>query len=556
MLCAASLLASPALAVDSLWAYSSGKILPNDSLVSCAYGLTPGATRFSVDAWLRQTSTNGAIVNNAYVNAATTLSVRMECRNNSTGLVSSPAEAIFTGSASKRTITCPVNSQGINIRCQLHSTDANPFTYAGSYLGGDPCANGIASITPLATDRVSFKGQVSGQAGGFGEPTSEMNFRSAAGDAVFNSSLMSNAKVYGTDMGFTFYSGGSLWSGYGDTWADRLWQDVAPTRKRGSVLFKTQDLNAADGLTLSAFESVTSAGVTFAKEVVPSCHNTTPCNEASAIATSGFGLNEGGVPIRILWFDAIETWVPTFKSKVASLAYSINGGEWKRADIDRPFVPRPPMWTNDSHFGAGATWHDRRGGFIYFFGQRPYMPNAPVRLARVAATFAAVMDEKQYWYWNGTDWIQNAADPLKPSRLTNSGLTSAADIIPASNNSGPEFSVSFDAYANRFIMLIVSNRETDSAATQLWQSNGLEGPWKRVATGQNHLPNANMTGGAWFGKYNFFYGPYTHETLMRNGGSSVYFQLSEWNQIPVTKPYNTGLWGFNVTRNTIPGCVQ
>ena len=78
--------------------------------------------------------------------------------------------------------------------------------------------------------------------------------------------------------------------------------------------------------------------------------------------------------------------------------------------------------------------------------------------------------------------------------------------------------------------------------------------WTRLTNGANRLPNAATAGGTW-SPYNFFYGPYTSEQLMTGGGQSVYFQLSEWNGIPGFRPYNVGLWTFNVNRGLVGGCT-
>jgi hypothetical protein len=434
----------------------------------------------------------------------------------------------------------------------LRSTDSNPFVYGGgSNSGGDPCGNGVKEIT-LASGN-GYKGQVTGY-------VSELNFAASAGHKLFNQSVMTTAQVHGTDLGYMFYSGGSLWSGYGDTWANDQLFPVAPTNLRGSILFSTQDLDPSDNNGLSFSSWIGNGNPNFAKEVVPSCHNTPlGCNEVTAIATAGVGLSEGGTRYRVLWFDSIAGWVP-FTSNVATLAWSVNGGAFSRADKTAPPGGTiAPQWSNTSHFGAGAIVHDRMGGWLYFFGQRPYQPNTPIRLARVPAKFASVMDRTKYEYWSGSDWVKNSQNPLAPSDGTYFGpiASSAANIIPASINAAPEFSVAFDAYANRYLMLLVTNRWTNAAAVELWQSSYITGPWTKVTNGASRLPRAGTTGGTYF-PYNFFYGPYMSEHIMRGGGQSIYYQLSEWNGFPFPiafGPYNTGLWTFNVTREPTAFCT-
>jgi hypothetical protein len=542
------LLSNAALAVDSAWSSGAAKILPTDETVACAYDVFSVGGLFTVKGKLRKYATDGTLVQDNYTDATTKVAAKMQCMDVTTGVYTSPASA--TGAfGNTSTISCPANGYGMFVKCQIRSTDPAPmpFVYQGGNISGDPCGNGISGIIPVPGSPNSFKGQVSGQKGATGEPVSEMNYHVSAGDKVFNSPLMTTAQVYGTDMGFTFWSGGSLWSGYGDTWADKFWNPFLAPQKRGSVLFKSQDLDPTDGLQLTSFE-----GTSFAKEIIPCCHNVLFCDEVTAIATAGFGLHEGSSTYRILWFDAIASWFP-FTSKVASMAWSVNGSNFARADQTPPTAAVPPKWSNTSNFGAGTVWHDRLGGYVYLFGQRPYIANAPIRLARVPAKFASIMDQTKYEYWSGSAWVHDAFFPLAPSEGTYFGA--AANLIPATENPGPEFSVAFDTYSNRFIMLVVKDRETTTAATHLWQSASVTGPWTQVTTGASTLANAAMTGGTVAAPYPYFYGPYTSEQLMPGGGQSVYYQLSEWNGANAVKPYNTGLWGFNVTRTLTPHCV-
>jgi hypothetical protein len=326
---------------------------------------------------------------------------------------------------------------------------------------------------------------------------------------------------------------------------------VSPTLNRGSVLFSTSDLNAADanGLTFSSFHGA--GAPNYAIEAVPCCHNQLFCDEISAIGTAGFGLREGANTYRVLWFNAIASWFPTFVTKVATVSWSINGGNFVRTDSAAGTLV--PKWSNTSSFGAGAVYQDRLAGYLYFFGQRPYQtaPN-PIRLARVESKFASVIDRSKYEYWSGSAWVKNTVDPMAPSEL--SAFGAAADIIPASANPGPEFSVAFDAYANRYILLFETNRWSNTEAVELWQSSSLTGPWSKVTNGATRLPRAATSGGTW-SPYNFFYGPYMSEQLMQGGGQSIYYQMSEWNGLPGFRPYNTGLWTFNVNRTATPGCT-
>lgn len=531
-----------ASAADSIWSGAVGKILPNDETVWCFTQTSTQQGLSTVTARLQKRSTDGSITADNVVDASTTLRLGLQCKDNTTGTVGAPV--ISAGFANDASLSCPANSVATYVRCLVRSTDSSPFVYGGENLG-DPCANGVSGITlPAGTN--GYKGQVTGS-------TSELNFRGKVANKVFSGSAMSTARVHGTDLGFTFYTDGSLWSGYGDTWENTWMTPVSPTNKRGSVLFRTQDLDASDanGLTLSSWVGA-GVGAGFASRVVPSCQDNLFCNEVTSIATAGFGLREGNNKYRVLWFDSITSWTP-FTSKVGTLAWSVNGGAFARADLTAPPTGTvAPQWPDKSHFGAGAILQDRLNGYLYFYGQQPYRANVPIRLARVRAKFASVMDQTQYEYWNGSAWIKNAADPLAPSRI--GGLPAAADIIGPKVNAGPEFSVGFDAYANRYLLMFETNRGSNSNAVELWQARQITGPFTKVTNGASKLPNANTPGGTW-SPYNFFYGPYMSEQLMRNGGQSVYFQLSEWNGIPAFRPYNVGLWTYDITRDTVAGCT-
>jgi hypothetical protein len=538
----ALLTVSHARAEDSAWSAGVGKILPSDDTVWCKPDVSAPSGIFTAKAKLQLRDTSGALTTDNYTDGgATTLRLNMQCYNVNTSVFSAPiSSASFANNA---TLTCPANNVGVNVRCMLRSTDTSPFTYGGGNMGGDPCGNGINEIKPPG-GYSGYKGQVTGF-------SSELNFRAKTNNAMFNTALMKTAQVHGTDMGFFFYSGGQLWSGYGDTWANGGMISVWPTLQRGSVLFSTNDLDASDGLSFSSFQGM--GFPNFATEVVPCCHNDpkppSTCDEISAIATAGFGLRENGVNYRVLWFNAIKSWFP-FTTKVATLALSTNGGAFQRRDA----VPGSlvPTWGDDSSFGAGAIYQDRLAGFLYFFGQRPYQSTpTPIRLARVEAKFASVTDRSKYQYWNGSEWKPSTA-VFDASKLSSFGP--AADIIPASAAPGPEFSVAFDAYANRYIMLFETKRWTNDTAVELWQSSYITGPWTKVTNGETRLPRATTTGGTW-SPYNFFYGPYMSEQLMKKGGESIYYQMSEWNGVGGFRPYNTGLWTFDISRFTANGCV-
>jgi hypothetical protein len=555
--CALALAASSAQAEDSIWSAGVGKILPSDEAVWCGYNVYSNNNLFTVRVNLQKRGTDGALITNDYTDGNTKLKAKMQCLDVFTGNVTAPASAQATANwVDNATINCPANGYGVFIRCQVQASENNPAIVYSGVLGGDPCGNGVSGIT-IPSGQSAYKGQITGQ-------SSNLNFRSVANNAIFNSSVMTQSKVFGTDLGFMFYANGWLWAGYGDTWAEHDWKFWESPYKRGSILFSTHDLDpSVGGLTFSSWDGHPG----FAVEEVVSCHNSPlPCKEATAIATAGFALREGTTQYRILWFDSIRTWIPTFTSNTATLAWSSKTGSgaynaFKRADNDPAPVAGKivPQWTDTSHFGAGAIVHDRYSGWIYLFGQQPYRANMPIRLARVPAKFASVMDRTKYEYWNGATWVSNPLFPMAPSEVLGLGsLGPAADIIKPNVNAGPEFSVFWDAYADRYLMLLVANRATPSQQTQLWQSRQVTGPWAQVTSGASALPSTSTPGGV-SPPYDFFYGPYSSEHINRGGGRNIYFQLSEWDNLFPNllshDPYNVGLWGFDITRTATDKCT-
>jgi hypothetical protein len=281
-----------------------------------------------------------------------------------------------------------------------------------------------------------------------------------------------------------------------------------------------------------------------AREVIPSVHDASGASEYTAIATSGFGLSEGAAHYRFVWFASIKSWEP-YTNNESTLAWSKDGAPFVRGD-QAPDV-HPPRWPFETHFGASTIWLDREHGYVYFFGVRTYTAGYPVRLARVRATVASVLDHLQYEYWTGTSWQRpDAKDEYALSRLADP----AADLVPGSStqNNRPEISVAFNPYVGRFIMMLQNDATPfmDEAQTnfELWQAKAIQGPWTRASTGDALVLPPHH------------YGPYMSEQTFGEGGRDVYFALSEWNvDIPVFgQPYVVGLWNMRLERRVKPGC--
>jgi hypothetical protein len=547
-------------AADSIWSGAVGKILPTDETAWCAYDVT-SLVPAKVTLKLQKRASNGTIVQDGYADPNTTIvGGKMQCFNQA-GTFS----VLYQTTPGNPTIECPASFPiGANIRCKLNAGDSSPFVYGyGTSSLGDPCSSGIAGIT--AANEGSYKGQITGY-------VADLTYQPKSGPPFpFNVGVMQGGQVYGTDMGFTFYAHGLLWSGYGDTWANASKQAVSPTGTRGSVLYYGTDLDPSNGL---QFSSYVGAGISpdfFAREVIPSHHNATsnpaytPPVEVTAIPSAGFGLKEGGKSYTVLWFDSIHHWIlGGVVSNYSTLALSdvatgdifVRGDSpTKPAGMNLP-IWNPPIWSRTSSFAAGAIYQDRYNGYIYLFGQNMDTPSAPIRLAKVEAKMASILDKTKYEYWGGTakGWEKASQfpNPLTPSELSHFGTS--ADLIPGNVNAGPEFSVFFDAYVNRFLMLLVRNRvQPRNNNVEVWEASDITGPWQQKSQDFGNLPHGQMSGGAFW----YFYAPYTSQQMLGGGGRTVYYQLSEFNTLPfATSPYNVGLWSFDLSYIPKAGCVR
>jgi hypothetical protein len=362
------------------------------------------------------------------------------------------------------------------------------------------------------------------------------------GKPLFNNT--GKVAVMGTDLGFQFLAQGRMYIGFGDTWENEL-SVPGPNGYRGNVLSYTHDFDPADdnGIAIEGWE-VAPDRPSVAREVIHSVHDQSGSTEFTAIGAAGFGLSEGTSHYRFLWFAAIKQWDP-FTNNESTLAWSKDGGSFTRGD-QAPSA-HPPRWPFETYFGPGATWVDREHGYVYFFGVRTYQAGFPVRLARVRATRAAVLDHLQYEYWTGSTWQHpDPKDEYALVRLADP----AANLIPGSStqNNRPEISVAYNPYVGRFIMMLQNDATPfkDEAETelQLWQAEAIEGPWTRVNTGDQLTLPAHH------------YGPYMSEQTFSEGGRDVSFALSEWNLLPLSlgQPYVVGLWSMRLERGVRAGC--
>jgi hypothetical protein len=420
---------------------------------------------------------------------------------------------------------CPLAQPfGALAQCQLATEAKPPLVYAGP-----TCGDG--------TQRVAGKPAVRGQWIGDHYELSTPN------KPLFNNT--GKVAVMGSDLGFQFLAQGRMYVGFGDTWENEA-SFPAANGYRGNVLAYSHDFEPADdnGIVLEGWETAPDRP-NVAVEVVRSPHDQSGNTEFTAIAASGFGLTEGKDAYRLLWFAAIKKWDP-FTTNESTLAWSRNLGPFTRGD--RSADTHPPRWPFDSHFGPGAIWVDREHGYVYFLGVRTYQPAQPVRLARVRATRASVLDHLQYEYWTGSAWQHpDAKDEYALARSADP----AFDLIPGSakQNTRPELSVAYNPYVGRYTLMLQNDATPfdDEAETylELWEAEAIEGPWKRADTGDALVLPPHQ------------YGPYLSEQTLSQGGRDVHFALSDWNLQPLTlgQPYVVALWNMTLDRRVRPGCA-
>jgi hypothetical protein len=431
------------------------------------------------------------------------------------------------GGGDRSALRCPRSRpHAAFARCQIAAEAKPPYVYAP---GG--CGDGISKLS----GKPVLHGQLLGD-----------HYELPGGPKpLFNDTGAQFGGVVGTDLGYQFLAQGRMYIGFGDTWENDL-TVPGPGGFRGSVLANTRDFDPSDanGIAIEGWDTAPDRP-SFAREVIASPHDQSGNTELTAIGTSGFGLSEAGIGYRFLWFASIKRWDP-YTNNVSTLAWSRDGGAFERGDRATPGV-HPPRWPFESHFGPAAIWVDREQGYVYFIGVKTYTLMQPVRLARVRATVAAVLDHLQYEYWTGSAWQR--PDPADEYALARSSDT-AADLIPgsATQSTRPEISVAFNPFVGRFTMMVQNDPEPfknpANRPFQLWQAEALEGPWTMASAGNDLVLASTL------------YGPYMSEQTFADGGRKVYFLLSDWNLLPLAlgQPYVVGMWSLELERNVEPGC--
>lgn len=543
---------------------------PN-TLLSCAVGARSGAgtaaSPHQFTSRLRKYNSKGISQDWTVVNPSVSQRARINCFTSSalTGgtVVEGPDSTDSDGDNS--TATCPSDKPfGAYQACRMNYANANVTTYV---YRTTPCGDGITSITSNP-DPIQLTGSASAV------------YYNAAGVATMWkwNDTHAQGSVDMTDLGIPFFSAGRMYYAFGDT------KPSAPGTtydRHSTIAAKAAGNYDPYSQAFSSWENVTPGSTPpFARQLIP---NDSALAGESPIPTAAWAISEvdsGGVSheYRYMHFMSVQDWRgpadPGSSSALAdgfamniyrsSIARSIDGGAWARFDSGVPATPCSATaglwWCPSSNFTSVAAWHDNTpqstaspDSYIYFAGIKVHRnmgySDSNVKLMRVKATKATIENKNQYQYWIGTS--------SPPSGCTTAPWCSGDESIAATlkdsagNNLDHvrELSLSYNSYANRFVLMYLRAGQPYFEQTWLamYQATALTGPWTSVASGGPWGTSSNPL--PWVLT---MYGPFMHDRNNAYQGQHMIFSLSE-NYLP-NEPYNVATWIAYVTRGVKQGC--
>lgn len=307
--------------------------------------------------------------------------------------------------------------------------------------------------------------------------------------------------ISGTDLGILWDNGDpanrQVLMAFGDTFG---YCRVEGQQWRQNVLFRTQDHNLSDGITVAngvpgnkySGAPVLQSG--YARPILPGV-KWAPDQQGMIPSAA---ISVGGK--QYMNFMSIKQWGRDgeWSTNYSAIAMSPDNGEhWgiypgSVRSTAQENVPKARYVPGNENFQMGA--FVRGGdGYIYSYGT-PSGRGGSAHLARVPEP--ALPDVTKYQYWNESgNWV-----PANPGAAT--------PVIP-----GPvgEMSVQYNTYLKKFLALY-SNGANDVVART---APAPQGPWSPE---QVLVSSFQMPGG--------IYAPYTHPW---STGKDVYFTLSLWN---------------------------
>lgn len=314
--------------------------------------------------------------------------------------------------------------------------------------------------------------------------------------------------ISGTDLGIPWDNGDpanrQVLMAFGDTFGYCRMQGQ---QWRHNVLFRTQDNNLADGISVgpggigNKYSGSPLRQANFSKQILPAVR-LSPTQE-SMIPTAGIGI--GGN--QYLNFMSVKNWGRDgeWSTNYSAIAVSSDNGEtWGvypgtvRSSAPEN-VPRARFVPGNEKFQQGAFL---RGGdgYLYSYGT-PGGRSGAAYLSRVPER--AIPDVTKYEYWSASDagagWVPN-------------NPAAATPVIP-----GPvgEMSVQYNSYLRQYLAMYGNGGNDVVART----APTPQGPWSAE---QTLISSGQMPGG--------IYAPYMHPWTT---GKEVYFTLSLWNAYDV-----------------------
>lgn len=314
--------------------------------------------------------------------------------------------------------------------------------------------------------------------------------------------------ISGTDLGIPWDNGDpanrQILMAFGDTFG---YCKMQGKQWRHNVLFRTQDNNLADGITVgpgavgNRYSGSPLRQANFSKQILPAVR-LSPTQEGM-IPTAGIGIAGN----QYMNFMSIKNWGRDgeWSTNYSAIAVSNDNGEsWGvypgtvRSSAPEN-VPRAQFVPGNEKFQQGAFL---RGGdgFLYSYGT-PAGRGGPAFLSRVPER--AIPDVTKYQYWSASEagggWVPNNPGAATP-------------VIP-----GPvgEMSVQYNTYLRQYLALYGNGGNDVVART----APTPQGPWSGE---QTLISSGQMPGG--------IYAPYLHPW---STGKEVYFTLSLWNAYDV-----------------------
>jgi len=322
--------------------------------------------------------------------------------------------------------------------------------------------------------------------------------------------------IGGTDLGFMWDNGNDakpqVLMAFGDTMGDC---SIPGNQWRGNVMFRSDDRDLSDGLSLSAGDGVLTGTDGLAKEMVP---RTGKPGEVTIIPTSGVSVDGK----QYLRYMSVSRWgvSGTWDTNYSGLAVSEDNGE--------TWTPQPAMARRITNFAEGigenppavdGKWaRAQMSGFVkgqdddYLYEYlTPSGRLGSAILSRVAQDEAKIGDPGAYEYWNGGSWVSdiNAAKPVFGAPVS-------------------ELSVQWHPGLRRYVAMYSSGLRSVMVRT----APSPTGPWSQATT----LIDYSVLPGA--------YGGFIHPW---STGKDLDFVVTTWNS------YNVYLAHTDLSQISLPG---